>query len=217
MLIELLLIMFGGYGVGAAVSVFGGRWPNATRVMGHTGLLVGALGGVALSVKLLLGGASTRMPCVALPHLFPFANLVIEIDGLSAFFILVVSLVAIAAAIYGPAYLKAHSHSSPAVEVFAINVFVASMVLVLCAGDAMTFLLAWEGMTLASYALVVCDNNKSSTHAGLIYIVMAHGGTALLMVVFLALTVHAGSFDFAAFRTAGAALSSLHSCRIRRR
>jgi len=80
------------------------------------------------------------------------------------------------------------------------------MALVLCAGDALTFLLAWEGMTLASYALVVAEGKKTNTHAGLIYIVMAHAGTALLMVVFLALTIRAGSFDFAAIRQAALSL-----------
>jgi hydrogenase-4 component B len=155
----------------------------------------------------MLGTGPLRPLQVPLPSLFPFANLVFVLDGLSAFFLLVVSIVTIAAAIYGPAYLKSHSISSPAVEVLGINLFVGSMAMVLCAGDALTFLLAWEGMTLASYALVVSEGSKTKTHAGLVYIVMAHAGTALLMVVFLTLTVHAGSFDFAAIRTAAAALS----------
>jgi len=49
----------------------------------------------------------------------------------------------------------------------------------------MTFLLAWEGMTLASYVLVVSDTrNDENTRAGLLYLVMAHAGTAALLVVF---------------------------------
>ncbi len=202
-----LWIMLGAYGAGAAVSILGSRWGNATRVLGHVALLIGALAGLALAIQRLTGGALQTAIHVELPHLFPFANLVLTLDGLSAFFLLVVSIVTIAAAIYGPAYLKAHSGSSPAVEVLGINIFVASMALVLCAGDAMTFLLAWEGMTLASYVLVVSEGKKSNTRAGLIYMIMAHAGTALLMVVFLTLAVHAGSFDFAAMRTAAAALS----------
>jgi len=52
------------------------------------------------------------------------------------------------------------------------------MALVLCAGDALTFLLAWEGMTLASYALVVSEGNKKNTARVWFNIVMAHAGAA---------------------------------------
>ncbi len=201
-----LLIMLGAYCAGAAVSLLGGRRAQAVRVIGHACLLAGALAGVIVAVPYLLGGAAQPALHAALPRFFPFADLSLALDGLSAFFLLVVSVVAVAAAIYGPAYLKAHSVSSPVVEVTGINLFVGSMTMVLCAGDALTFLLAWEGMTLASYALVVSESKETSTHAGLVYIVMAHAGTALLMVVFLTLTVLAGSFDFAAIRSAAAAL-----------
>ncbi|MBF0494358.1 MAG: hydrogenase 4 subunit B [Candidatus Omnitrophica bacterium] len=204
--VNLLWIMLGAYSAGAAASLLGGRWPNVTRVIGHIGLLIGALAGAALSIQCMTGGLHHTALRVNLPQFFPFASLVIVLDGLSAFFLLVVSIVPIAAAIYGPAYLKAHSTPSPAAEVLGINVFVASMALVLCAGDAIVFLLAWEGMTLASYALVVAESKRTNTHAGLVYIVMAHAGTALLMVVFLTLTIHAGSFDLEAIRRAALAL-----------
>ena len=47
-------------------------------------------------------------------------------------------------------------------------------------------------MTLASYVLVVCDDRDGeNASAGLLYLVMAHGGTALLLVAFLALAERA--------------------------
>jgi hydrogenase-4 component B len=133
------------------------------------------------------------------------------VDGLSAFFLFVISLVAVAAAIYGPAYLQAHSpDASPArqaAQTLALNLFLGCMAFVCCAGDALTFLLAWEGMTLASYVLVVSDDRDGeNARAGLLYMVMAHGGTALLLVAFLSLTERAGAFEFAALRTAAADL-----------
>ena len=90
MLIDFLMSMFGAYGAGAAASVLGGRWANATRLIGHAGLFTGALAGVALSVQLLVGSAFQHTLFAELPHLFPFVKLVITIDGLGAFFILVV-------------------------------------------------------------------------------------------------------------------------------
>ncbi|MCR4340447.1 MAG: hypothetical protein NUW01_11265, partial [Gemmatimonadaceae bacterium] len=126
---------------------------------------------------------------------------------------LVISVVGIPAAIYGPAYLRAHSPNAGrarlAAQALALNVFLGSMVLVCCAGDALSFLLAWEGMTLASYVLVVSeDQDGENARAGLLYMVMAHGGTALLLVAFLSLTELAGGFDFVALRAAASTLDS---------
>jgi hydrogenase-4 component B len=62
-------------------------------------------------------------------------------------------------------------------------------------------------MTLASYVLVVADDRDGeNARAGLLYMVMAHGGTALLLVAFLALTERSGAFDFAALRSAAGTL-----------
>src|SRR5512142_2750583 len=181
-----LLFMLAAFAMGAAFSIFAGRRPQIIRRLSHDALLTGAVAGTILAFSRLRNGGCPFS--LSLPTLFPFAKLSLALDGLSAFFLLVVSLIAIAAAIYGPAYLKSHSTSSPIVETLGINLFVGCMVLVLLAGDCIMFLLAWEGMTLASYALVVSSGTRANTRAGLIYIIMAHAGTALLMIVFLMLS-----------------------------
>ncbi len=65
------------------------------------------------------------------------------------------------------------------VHALGLNVFVGSMALVCLAGDAVTFLFAWKGMTLASYALVVSDGSAENGHAGLVYVVAASRGHPL--------------------------------------
>ncbi len=65
-------------------------------------------------------------PLAVLPQLFPFVGLSLAVDALSAFFLLVISLVAAAAAIYGPAYLRAHlereaSTARTTVQAVALN------------------------------------------------------------------------------------------------
>ena len=198
------------YGAGALSSVLA-RWSGRFALgMGHIAALAGAVAGIGFSAGLLLESPS-RTLTQPLPAFFPFARLSLSIDGLSAYFLLVISVVAVAAAMYGPSYLRAHSPDAgparQAAQVFALNVFLGSMVLVCCAGDALTFLLSWEGMTLASYVLVVSDDrNGEHARAGLLYMVMAHGATALLIVAFLTLTERAGAFDFAALRTAAGGL-----------
>ncbi|MBI5509459.1 MAG: hydrogenase 4 subunit B [Deltaproteobacteria bacterium] len=184
-----------------------GRWSltRAAVLAGHLLILAAALAGAAFALSLLLGQAAPR-PRVDLPPVFPFAVLSLSVDGLSAFFLLVVTLITVAAAVYGPAYLGAHA-PAPVVQTLALGVFVGCMALVCCAGDGLTFLLAWEGMTLASYLLVVCDvKNPENTRAGLLYLVMAHAGTAALLVVFLGLKEHARAFDFDALRAAARTL-----------
>src|SRR3989442_10154140 len=81
------------------------------------------------------------------------------------------------------------------------------MVFVCNAGDALTFLLCWEGMTLASYVLIVSDDRDGeNARAGLLYMVMTHGGRALLLVAFFVLTERAGAFDFVSLRAAAGEL-----------
>ena len=205
-----LLVVF--YGAGALCCLLAFRSGRLALGVGHFVALAGAVTGLGVSLGVLLGGAG-RTLIVPLPDLFPFAVLSLAVDGLSAYFLLVISLVAVAATVYGPAYLRAHSPDAGqgrcAAQALALNVFLGCMTLLCLAGDALTFLLSWEGMTLASYVLVVSDDQDGeNARAGLLYLVMAHGGTALLLVAFLALTERAGAFDFVALRAAAGGLDA---------
>lgn len=207
-----MLLMAACFGAGAISSPLA-RWSGRLALgVGHLAALAGAMVGFGVSLGVLLGppGLTLIQP---LPAIFPFARLSLSVDGLSAYFLLVISLVGVAAAFYGPAYLRTHSPDAGAArqgaQVLALNVFLGCMAFVCCAGDALTFLLCWEGMTLASYVLVVSDDTDGeNARAGLLYMVMAHGGTALLLVAFLTLTERAGAFDFAALRAAAVGLDS---------
>jgi hydrogenase-4 component B len=178
-----------------------------TRVtvwLGHLLVAAAALAGAVLALS-VLGGSAPPLQA-ALPRFFPFAEMSLAVDGLSAYFLLVVALVTVAAAVYAPSYLGAHANA-PVVQTGALAAFVGCMALVCCAGDLLTFLLSWEGMTLASYVLVVSDTrSEENARAGLLYLVMAHAGTAALLVVFLALAERAGGFDFPAIRAAAQGL-----------
>ncbi len=198
------------YGAGALSSLLARVSGRLALGISHLAALAGAVAGLEVALGVLLGPPG-RVATQPLPDLFPFARLALAVDGLSAYFLLVVSVVAIAASVYGPAYLRAHSPDAgparQAAQAAAFNVFLGSMVFLCCAGDALTFLFCWEGMTLASYVLVVSeDRDGENARAGLLYMVMAHGGTALLLVAFLTLTERAGAFDFASLRAAAAEL-----------
>jgi hydrogenase-4 component B len=172
--------------------------------VGHLSIVVAAVLAATYALGFLTG--SSPPVHLELPRLFPFATLSLSVDGLSAFFLLVISLVTAAAALYAPSYLGGHSHA-PGVQTLALAAFVGCMALVCCAGDLVTFLLAWECMTLSSWVLVVSDTrNEENARAGLLYMVMAHAGTAALLVAFLVLADRGGGTDFPALHAAARGL-----------
>ena len=63
--------------------------------------------------------------------------------------------------------------------------FLAGMNLVVLADDAFTFLISWEFMSLASWALVMAHHrDHDNRQAGYIYLVMASFGTLALLLAF---------------------------------
>ena len=133
----------------------------------------------------------------------PLPGLVLSwrLDPLGAFFALVIVGVSLAVTIYALGYGR-HWPGRPFLGP-AYLVFVASMLGVVVAGDAYTFLLAWETMSLASFALVVTDHRQAAVRsAGWVYLVMTHAATALITGAFLLLWRATGSLSFAEWAAA---------------
>ncbi len=133
---------------------------------------------------------------------FPLLNLSFHIDQLSAFFIFIISLIALFCSIYGIDYAK-HFYKKYDLGVlgFFYHLFIAGMLLVVSATNGLLFLIAWEIMAVASYFLVVYDReNKNNIDAGFLYLIMTHVGTAFIVLAFLIMYVFAGSFDFTAIK-----------------
>ncbi len=189
---------------GAAAALVLGRWPAAARMAGSLGGLLAALVGLAVALPVLLGaptyGATLYQPT-------PFLTAGLRLDSLSAWFVLLLSVVTFAVLLAGIGYARAHDgHGGPRL-VAITNVFLAAMLLVLVADGAFGFLLAWELMAVASYLLVVHEHEQAAVRrAGFVYLVMTHLGTAFLLVAFLLLRGAAGAWDFAAWRAAASSL-----------
>ena len=76
--------------------------------------------------------------------------------------------------------------------------FLAGMNLVVLADDAFTFLVSWEFMSLASWALVMAHHHEAENRrAGYIYIMMASFGTLALLLAFGLLAGPDGGYAFA--------------------
>ena len=86
--------------------------------------------------------------------------------------------------------------------------FLAGMNLVVLAGDAFSFLISWEFMSLASWALVLSHHrNEDNRRAGYVYILMASFGTFALLLAFGLLAGPDGHYAFAAMRSQNLATS----------
>jgi hydrogenase-4 component B len=122
-----------------------------------------------------------------------------SIDGLSAWFLLALSVVAIPIAIFSLGYLgSAHWSRRSAFVGATFNLLVGAVELVFVASDLVTFLLAWELMTLTTAALVVTKHEaRASRRAAALYLVMSHLGTGFLIAGFLMLASVYGSLTFA--------------------
>ncbi|NVN85021.1 MAG: hydrogenase 4 subunit B [Rhodopseudomonas sp.] len=143
------------------------------------------------------GGASE----LTLPIGLPWLGAHFRLDALAAFFLVVVNLGGAAASLYGVGYGR-HEHAPHRVLPF-FPAFLAGMNLVVLADDAFSYLLCWEFMSLASWALVMAHHRESgNTRAGYVYLVMASFGTLALLLAFGFLAGPAGDYGFAAIRAA---------------
>ena len=142
------------------------------------------------------------------PALVPLGGLELSIDPLAGFFLAVVGLGVVPASIYAVDYMGGDARG-----LFAYLVLVVSMAVVPLAANVVTFALAWESMSLASYFLVVEGGagpraSRDAVDAGWVYALMAHAGLAALLAGMLTLTAATGSTRFADWMVAAPALAS---------
>ena len=93
--------------------------------------------------------------------------------------------------------------------------FLAGMNVVVLADDAFSFLVAWEFMSLSSWALVLAHHQvPDNVRAGYVYIVMASFGTLALLLAFGLLAGPDGGYAFADIRAShpSAAVAALALC-----
>ena len=173
--------------------------PLAAQPAGRPVIYGACLGITSVAALLAVVTIAARPTAVILPLGLPWLGAHFRLDALAAFFLLVVNLGAAAASLYAIGYAR-HGHAPHRVLPF-YPAFLGAMNLVVLAADAYSFLLAWEFMSLASWALVVAQHrDPENIRAGFIYIVMASFGTLALLLGFGLLAGADGGYDFATMR-----------------
>jgi formate hydrogenlyase subunit 3/multisubunit Na+/H+ antiporter MnhD subunit len=167
------------------------------------GCVAGSLLELAAALPVLLGTPSSFH---SLSWRVPGGGLVLGLDVLSAFFLVLVAVVAVPTSIYGASYLLAHGRGKNLGAAFCLfNLLVAAMAAVVAARSALFFLVAWETMTLSSYFLVVFDHEAAEVRsAGMRYLVASQLGGACILALFAILGSNSGSMEFGSFAEAGA-------------
>ena len=130
---------------------------------------------------------------------FDFADLTLRMDSLSAFMVLVISLLVVVCSLYSLTYMREYEGKGAAAMGFFMNLFIASMVALLVMDNAFWFIVLFEMMSLSSWFLVIARQDKTSINAGMLYFFIAHAGSVLIMIAFLLMGRESGSLDFASF------------------
>ncbi len=203
----LFLAMVIAYGLGAFAALVGGR-KSFGRWLVALGAVLGAGAGLALGATVIATGIPFAL---SIPELLPLGGgLALRLDALGAFFLVVIGVVAIPAALYGAGYTAAYKDGRASLPLLGamFNLFLLTMSLVTLADNVLTFLLMWEGMSLTSYFLVMTESGEERVrNAGLWYIGMTHAGLVMLLAAFLLFTGGAGSGAFADLRASAASLT----------
>lgn len=136
---------------------------------------------------------------LSLPIGLPWLPSHFRLDGLSAYFLLLVNIVCALASLYGIGYGEHEPEPARVLPFFPL--FVAGMNLVPLADDAFTFLVCWEAMSVSSWLLVLSSHRERETRrAAHVYLVMAAFGTTAMILTFGTLAGVAGDYSFAAIR-----------------
>ncbi len=203
---SLLVLVFALCGAGAAAA-----WLLPERRSPLVVAWMGSLAALALlwaSASAFVSGEPLR---VELWSVRPFGVLILALDRLSAFFLVVSALVLLATSLFSASYLGRYfgRYSLKTFTTWYLLLF-ASIVLIIIAADALSFLLAWETMSILSYLLVNFEHRREETsRAAYLMLAMGEAGFMAVAIVFVFFAVRSGSLAFADFRTAGATLGSL--------
>ncbi len=193
--------------LGLTVFAYVGGALAALSVRGAAGRALTAIGAVAGSLATLalglwsLGAGVT--PTLALPVL-PFSGLALRVDGLSAFFLVVVGVAGVAVGAYGFGY-SAHYEGRYSLRLLGVtlNLLLLSLAIQVTADNALTFLMTWEMMSVAAYVLVLTEHDQGGTvRAANWYLGVTHAGFAALVAAFLLLSAGDPTTSFEAMRAA---------------
>jgi hydrogenase-4 component B len=195
--LTLFWIMSAFYGCGALFPLLCSKRPRLANIGGNLSFIAAALVGIVTVIDFLLAPHSKTIVLLDLSPGLPLMQFTLKLDRLTAFFILPLSILTLAAAIYSLGYLKAYyRRHHPGQFNLMFGLFILAIIAVLCAGNLVAFLTAWELMSLISFLLVIFeDDERSNRRAAFTYLIMTHLASAFLFCAFALLYKYTGSLN----------------------
>ncbi|OIP30393.1 MAG: hydrogenase [Deltaproteobacteria bacterium CG2_30_63_29] len=155
--------------------------------------LAGVLAGTGAIGTLAFGSSGALTAAWPVPG----GQLAVEVDAISAMFVLQIAVLAVLSAWYGLEYWpqKAHPTNGRKLRAF-YGVATAAMLLLVIARNAVLFLVAWEVMALAAFFLFTTEDEKPKVReVGFVYLLAARGGTLCLFAMFALLAAASGTLS----------------------
>jgi len=204
-MMTLFIMMISAYAAGALGALLIGRGALG-RGVAALGACCGSAAGLTLGMSAITSG---RTFTLASARVMPVAGLMARLDGLSAFFLIIIGLLGLAVALYGYGYSASYERRYSLRMLGAmLNALLLSLSVQVVADNALTFLISWELMSLSAYWLVLTEHDwADAVRAGVWYIAMTHSGFAALVAMFLLMSGGDLTTSFAGMRANAAALS----------
>ena len=159
------------------------------------------------AVTRLIGGENFHLDLWTLNG---WGSLSLHVDALSAIFLFATGLVYLSCCLFAPDYLLHYFRNRYPAGRYAVLHFalMASVVLILTAGDTLTFLVSWECMSILCYLLVNYEQRQQADSvAGYIMLAMSEAGFLAVVIAFLIVGSGASGPSFVSLRVAATHLS----------
>jgi formate hydrogenlyase subunit 3/multisubunit Na+/H+ antiporter MnhD subunit len=149
----------------------------------------------------ILSVASGVPESITIPIGLPDLPFHLRLDPLSGFFLTVIGSLSFFVSIYSTGYCKGYVGKRSVTHlVIFYCLFIAGMFLVVLSDDAFFFLISWELMAIASYFLVMFEDELiENRRAAFLYLVVAHVGAIAILLSFGVLAGATGLDGFSGY------------------
>jgi formate hydrogenlyase subunit 3/multisubunit Na+/H+ antiporter MnhD subunit len=133
----------------------------------------------------------------------PIGTVHFRSDPLSSVFSLIISIGSLLVAVYSVGYMKMYKRKKDALNsyYFFLGLMSSSMLLLTAIQNAILFIMLWELMSIASFFLVIFENEKEEVlKAGIYYLTAMQISAAFLIAAFSWASAVSGSADFLSFK-----------------
>ena len=192
-ILQISLIM---YGLSIIFSIVAYKNQKLANKGANILCIAGGLFGILGSLFFLFLGKG-KLPIINISSSISFISISSQIDKLSAFFILILSIVTFATSIYSIDYIAKYFGKRNTVLLnILMSTFILSLFFVFTASNSIWFFIAWEAMSVISYFMVVFESeHKENQKAGTLYMIMTQIGTAFLIINFMIMYSYTNSFS----------------------